>query len=307
MTLIAMTIPDDPAALSGWLEQRLLAPDFGRFIGELSVLFPAAGRSPAPAFDRWLPVALNQGLGKLPTDLLRQLLRHPAALAELQERVVTDGGPYWDVVADRSDDLTESFDAGRRALDQLLAPPPAPKATKAVTVPSEVAKRTTGRSYKAWAFTSTAVAACLAVTVGVMVVRSLLQEEKVRKADVAWGWGKPNGLALDQDRPRDYLNQLAKNVEEWNDYKPDGPTAVALRLAEFRVGCSKLMHSSYGPLKPADKDWLLAKCREWGERLDAHQQDLDRRGDRESALVRAEVDKTVELIANTLRQKAKEV
>ena len=41
MTLVTMTIPDDPAELPRWLERRLVAPDFGQFIAELSAHFPA--------------------------------------------------------------------------------------------------------------------------------------------------------------------------------------------------------------------------------------------------------------------------
>src|SRR3954464_1686548 len=108
MTLQTLTIPDDPADLPRWLEERLMAPDFGGFMAELQAHFPA-NPDAAPLrkqFERWTPVALESGLETIPLDFLQKLLRSPASLATFQERILTDGGAYWDEVADRSDDLT---------------------------------------------------------------------------------------------------------------------------------------------------------------------------------------------------------
>ena len=54
MTLHTLTIPDDPAELPRWLERRLVAPDFGRFVAELSAHFPAAADTAPPCrlYDR---------------------------------------------------------------------------------------------------------------------------------------------------------------------------------------------------------------------------------------------------------------
>ena len=69
MTLVAFTIPDDPAALPGWLERRLVAPDFGRFVAELSAVFPDRGRRTArPATSRRL---VPQGAGRRARRLSR--------------------------------------------------------------------------------------------------------------------------------------------------------------------------------------------------------------------------------------------
>ena len=92
-----------------------MAPDFGGFIAELSALFPAdPGTDPPPPLpDRWLTVALTDGLQPLPPDLLTRLLRHPPLLAALQERIALDGGAYWDTVSERSDDPRDPFVRGR--------------------------------------------------------------------------------------------------------------------------------------------------------------------------------------------------
>ncbi|WP_439630316.1 hypothetical protein [Gemmata sp.] len=318
MTLHTMTIPDEPAELPRWLERQLVSPDFGRLVAELLAHFPSPpGDAPSqPLLDRWLSTAMRDGLGPVPAEVLSQLLRHPPTLAAFQERIALDGGPYWDSVLLQSDDLRDAFERGKLSLDRVLAaddtPPAATKqatrkaSPKAVpkSVPSGQVKPSPGRGYKVWAFASTAVAACLVVAVGYLATRGP-DEPALPKAQIAWGWGKPSGLALDQQSPKGYLNKLADSAEEWSAYQPSDATGVGTRVAELRIGCTRLMHSAYGPLTPADKAWLLEHCREWGRRLDGHQQALDAGSD--PLVVRAAVDETVQLIAATLRAKAKQL
>jgi hypothetical protein len=288
-----------------------MAPDFGRFVAELLAHFPAGSSTALPRdlFDQWLPVALEEGLDPLPSEVLNQLLKHPAALAKFQERIVTDGGAYWDDVLERSDDLSAAFERGKRSLERLISADRPRSNTKANAkstpkpVPSEVGKRSRGR-YKVWAIVSTGVAACLAVAVGLLAMRGP-DEPPVPKSQIAWGWGKPSGLAADQSKPKDYLNKLAANAEEWTLHQPSDAAGVGARIAEFRLGCTRLMHSPYGPLSPADKEWLLEHCRTWAKRLDGHQQALDMGTD--PLMVRVEVAETVRVIAATLREKAKQV
>lgn len=316
MTLHTMTVPDDPSELPRWLERRFVAPDFGRFIAELVAHFPAASDSPPSrqVLDKWLPVAMEEGLEPLPPDVLNQLLRHPATLAAFQERIVTDGGAYWDEVLDRSDELSAAFERGKRSLEEIVSAdrPRSRKRTapnvrpelRSKTDRSAVAKQTAGRGYKVWALASTGVAACLAVAIGVMAARGP-DEPPVPKSQIAWGWGKPSGLAADQSTAKAYLNKLAANAEEWSLHQPTDAAGVGMRIAEFRSGCTRLMHSPYGPLVPADRDWLLEHCREWARILDAHQQALDNGAD--PLTVRADVDETARKIATTLREKARQV
>jgi hypothetical protein len=312
MTLLTMTIPDDPAELARWLERRLMAPDFGRFVAELSAHFPAAPGAPQPRhlLDRWLPVALDEGLEPIPADVLVQLLRHPAVLAAFRERVVTDGGAYWDDVPATSDDLSGRFERGKRSLERVLSTDGSPRGGEATpsawpkASPSGGAKRTGAPGYKIWAIVSTGVAACLVVAV-VWQAGGRPDDRPIPKAQIAWGWGKPGGLATDQSNPKDYLNKLAANAEEWSLHRPGDASGVGTRIAELRLGCTRLMHSTYGPLTPDDRAWLLEHCRAWAKVLDRHQQALDAGTD--PLAVRAEVDEAVRGMAVTLREKARRV
>lgn len=311
MTLLTMTVPDDPAELPRWLEQRLLAPDFGQFLAELTAHFPvtAGAEGPHHLMDQWLPVALEEGLAPIPPDVLSQLLRHPAVLAEFQEKVVINGGPYWDELLDASGAISESLRRGKVSLERVLSADRSPAvkvvaATPRKSVPSGPIRRDRGRGYRIWAMSSTAIAVCLVAAVAWLATRGP-EEPPVLKSQIAWGWAKPSGLAVDQPDPRDYLNKLAANAEEWSLYRPSDANGIATRIAEMRLGCTRLMHSGYGPLSPADKAWLLEHCREWAKTLDQHQQALDAGAD--PLTVRAGMDETIRDIAATLREKAKQV
>jgi len=310
-----MTVPDEPSELPRWLERRLTAPDFGGFVAELLAHFPAAPRStpsrpPRRVSDRWLAVALTEGLDSIPAKVLSQLLRQPAAILAFQERIVTEGGPYWDEVMNRSDDVSGPFERGKRFLEEVFSTSAPPSNHQVVrktgpkAILSRTAKRTGGRGSRIWAMASTGVAACLAVALVYLAFRGP-DEPAGPKSQIAWGWGKPSGLATNQSSARDYLNKLAANVEEWSLHQPGDAAGVGARIAEFRTGCTRLMHSNYGPLTPADKAWLLDQCRAWAKILDGHQQALDSGVD--PLTVRAEVDETVRAIAATLREKAKQV
>jgi hypothetical protein len=313
VTLHSLTVPDDTAELPDWLERQLMAPDFGTFIAELSALFPTIPGIDPPRhlLDKWQTVALTDGLRPIPPNVLTQLLKHPQLLAALQERIALDGGTYWDAVSDRSDQLRAPFERGRQALDQMLAADTASKLTntansidRASRADPKPANWGHGWGYKSWAVISTGVAASLAVAVGILALRQP-QAPTIPKPQIAWGWAKPGGLADDLSNPKDYLNKLAANVEEWSLYRPSDPTNLGVRIAEFRTGCTRLIHSPYAQLTPADKAWLLEHCRTWAKELDGQLQALDRGAD--ALAVRASVDETVRSVTAALREKAQQL
>jgi hypothetical protein len=306
MTLLTMTIPDDPAELAAWLEQRLMAPDFGRFVTELSAMSTAAPGERQPArqlLGDWLPHALTSGLRELPPQLLRRLLRQPATLADLQEIILTEGGGYWDSVLRRSDELTAAFDRGKGSLGAIVAPGPAAVKTRPDPVPATLPFRPRERRYRLWAWCSTAAAACLAVIVGVLLWRAGQPTEA--PPAIAWGWAKPSGIPAKDVPPREYLDKLADAAEEWFKKRPEDAAGVAKRLNEFRSGCSQLILAAHEPLTPADRDWLVERCRVWAGKLDGHLTALE--AGREPLQVREEADKTVTALVKALRDRAAQV
>jgi hypothetical protein len=314
VTLVAFTIPDDPARLPGWLEARLVAPDFGRFVAELSAAYPERGRA-VPArqlLGDWYRKALADGLAGVPTGVLQQLLRHPRCLLELQEAVLAEGGAYWDEVANRAAELGPAVERGRSALEAVLAPAPTQAnperqrrgeaSTPSLTVGVRPEKP---RSYRTWALVSSALAACLLVAVGYLTLVKEPGPGGTEVAAVNWGWAKPGGIPQGAQKPAVYLNALANASEEWFDQRPEDAAGVAKRMNEFRAGCSQLIFSPHAPLAQADRDWLVERCRAWAKKLDDHLTELEHGAD--ALKVRTDADETVRKLQAALRERATQV
>ena len=307
MTLVAFTIPDDPAQLPSWLESRLVAPDFGRLVAELAAAHPSRGRSDLPArqlMGEWHARALSEGLSAVPPGELQQLLRHPRSLLELQEAVLTEGGAYWDEVASRADELTAAVERGKAALAAIFESRPAASQASSSTPVSVVRPSPAPRSYLAWAVVSTAMAACLLIAVGYLVLTGPKPGPggTTETAAIGWGWAKPGGIPQDTQKPAEYLNALAATSEEWFKQRPDDAAGVARRINEFRTGCSQLILSPHTPLAPADRDWLVERCRAWARKLDDHLTALEAGAD--PAKVRGDADDTVRKLQAALRERA---
>ena len=74
-----MTIPENPADQSAWLESLLVGPDLGRLVAELRAVHGVdePSRSLDAVLGRWADTVLRNGLSALPRENLRELLRHP--------------------------------------------------------------------------------------------------------------------------------------------------------------------------------------------------------------------------------------
>ncbi|MCA9116761.1 MAG: ThuA domain-containing protein [Planctomycetaceae bacterium] len=84
---------------------------------------------------------------------------------------------------------------------------------------------------------------------------------------VAWGWNRPD--AIDPTLPAGaYLNRLAETAAEWNAEQPQSVAGLARRIAEFRLGCSRLLTAEHAPLPEPEKKVLLERCRNWAKNFD---------------------------------------
>ena len=319
MNLVAMTIPDDPTELPRWLERRLVSSDFARFVAELSAAHPERSKDRLPArqlLGDWYRKALADGLAGVPVGVLKQLLRHPKCLLELQEAILTEGGTYWDAVVNRADDLTPAFDRGKAALEAMFGsrtqpnpPTPFPRREGGFESPSpsgggvgEGSSRP-ARSYRTWAIVSSALAACLLVAVGSLTLRGPRQTEV---AAANWGWAKPGGIPNEAPKPAEYLNGLANAADEWFDKRPEDAAEVARRINEFRTGCTQLIFSPHAPLAQKDKEWLVGRCRDWAKKLDEHLTALET-PNADPRKIRGEADETIRKLQGALRERAGQV
>jgi hypothetical protein len=311
MRLIALEIPDDAAALAGWLEGHLVSLDLAALVAELEAVH-GAPRKPF-TLDQVLgsrrEAVLTRGLSVLRSDRLQALLLQPRLLLELQEMILMAGGPYWlrraAVPETPGTETSETLERTWQRLEPSLAGTVAP--TIALPTPGMVSTPPRRRWLGASGRWLVSLAMAAAVLVAIVVVQRWPAQPRDGHpqlrvaASPGWGWDRPG--ALPQDLPRDaYLNHLADAAHEWFNKRPDTPLALARRIAEFRQGCSVLILSPHRPLPSEDRVWLVEKCRAWATKLDTHLVAVE--AGQDPLKVRGEADETINRLIAALRERA---
>jgi len=302
MKLLVSDIPDDPAELPRWLDRHLVGLDLGALVAELTAVH---GPSDEPSLTDVLgdrrEAVLAGGLSALPAPSLRRLLRHPRLLPRLQELVLTEGGPYWRRLTEADAALQTRALRGEGRLADLFAEPAPTLPLRPAASPSP---QTRGVGWRyAMASLTTAAAVLLAVFLfREPLARRVLGTGPPPAASTAWGWEKLAAPAPGTPAP-DYLNALADAAHEWFDQRPADAPALAQRIGEMRLGCSRLILAEHTPLKdPEERRWLRDKCRAWATKFDKSLTELE--GGRPADQVREEMDGTVRKAVVTLRERA---
>jgi len=202
----------------------------------------------------------------------------------LQEQILAQGGDRWDRLArEAPDDLVER---GRirllAALDAEAAPP------HPLQIP--------------WHRRPVPVALATAASLLLAVVAFERSRPPAPSAPT-WGWARPGALPSDLSRSA-YLARLADDAAQWFRRRPDNPQALALRLNEFRQGCSTLILAEHRPLPDEDRTWLVGKCREWAVKVEAHLRAVEA-GAAPTAVLIQEADATVNALIAALRARAR--
>jgi hypothetical protein len=293
MNLVSMTIPEDPALLAGWLEQHLVGLDLAALVAELRAVHGSGHAAPINEVlgDR-RDAVLARGLSALPADRLRQLLRSPALLLDLQEMVLTEGRGYWERLP-RTADLARAVARGRE--------PCCPEA------PSAPARDVVWYR-RPWVVSlATAAAVLLAIELPRWLKPPSSAPGPAPLAAVppapgsGWGWNRPEAFPA-QGSARAYLNALADAAADWFKKRPDNAPALARRIGEFRQGCTTLIFAEHKPLPERERLWLVERCRLWARKIDEHLAQLEDGG--AVAEVRAEMDQTVTRLVDALRGEA---
>ncbi len=230
---------------------------------------------------------LQNGLGTLEVDRLRQLLRHPQLLLSLQDEIVQHGGDYWMQRPMRREEEV-ALASQWKLLESVMSP--------AVVTPAAatVQRSWLGRS---------AIAAILSAA-ATLVVAFSLRDRMVPTPAPGWGWEKPGALAVNLP-PREYLNHLADAAQDWFKKRPENASDLARRISQFRQGCSTLILAEHQALAPADRDWLRERCRAWATKLDGHLAAIEAGED--VTAVRAAADETVNKLIKAIRDRAQSV
>lgn len=283
-------LPDDPT-VPEFLERQLVGDRLALVVSELAER-PGAQRAPDSLFNHWDDVTtrlvLQHGLTRLHKEHLRQLTQRPEYLLHLQERVLLEGGPFWDTIP-RTPLIVEAAQRGRKRLLEREVPPVAPASART--------KSTTNTSARYW---MVAVSSAAAIVVGIFL-GTQFTKSPASTTEVAWGWSKPGALKQDVTAPV-YLSALADQAAEWHNARPTDAPTLAKRINELRANCSTLLLAEHRPLAAADRDWLRERCRAWSQSFD--QQLVALENGAAPNEVRAEMDKVVDKLTNALRQRA---
>lgn len=304
MNLHALDIPDAPADLAPWLERQVTGLHLAELVAELAAVHgTGTGRERRldDVLGPHLTRVLESGLSSVPHPVLRDLLRHPRSLLELQERLLIEGGAYWDSIEEPSDTVRNQVVRGWQHVSQLLGEDATATVPELRRVDPESASRPATRARRGGFVLKLLAAAALLVIGFFLGDRFGVQPPQVASG---WGWQRPGALDAGGSQA-EYLNHLADSAEEWFKKRPDTPAALAKRISEFRDGCTTLLLAEHTPLAAETKQWLRERCSAWAGKLDAHRTGLE--AGQAVPAVRDAADETIRKLINALRTKATEV
>jgi hypothetical protein len=303
-------ISEDDALLASWTEAKIAGVHVGELVAELEVLREADHTAAVPKHDgpgleptvkledvlgNRLPDICARGLAAVPAQIIRRLFREPSLLIDLQERVLTEGGPYWDKKLRESDELKKRTEAGWARLAATLPAKPSVR-----LAPESIASRPAGGAR--WFVTRFAAAAAAAVAlVGFWAWDRMQGHLQMANADC--GWNRPDAIPHGVSREQ-YFQTLADEIEECRQKRPNDPEALAQQINEVRAGCSRLILHQHD-LPKADQEWLVKKCHLWAKKFDDQLAPLE--VDKKSvAEVYAKFDETLQQAAKLLRDRTNE-
>jgi len=269
MKLVIESLPENEAALPGWLDRHLVGADLAALIAELHAIHPIPAKSP-PSLDELLAnrrdALLARGTSALPRSTMRTLLTCPSLLLELQETVLIEGGDYWEQLT-------------RQAF-------PTPSAT----IPSSHAeKQLPPKRSRRWVLGFATVAAVLVAVWGLGGFSS------------DWGWNRPSIQRGNVDASK-YMNRLADAGEEWFNELPTTAPELMQRIEDIKRGCLQLTFAEHRPLALADREWLVERCRAWAGKIE--QQRILLRDDGEVVAVQKEMDAVMRQAVDAMRKRA---
>lgn len=291
MSLTAFDLPEETQALRQWLVTQLTSADLSSVVAQLAAVHTDQDQGlmlETVCGEQWQSI-LQNGLSELTQTQLQQLLTHPYLLLELQERLLLEGGEFWQKHFLNQNDDSE-ITKGKLALqEQLNSESPSPETVQQTA------------DYQRTSFRK--IAALGLVSAALICVAVFLNQQPA--APTGWGWNRPG--ALTADVPADqYLNQLADSANEWFKKPTETKAALITRLTQFRKGCETLINAPHPQLSPEDRTWLIERCQVWAGKLDTQIVALQT-GKTDLKTADADADALVNKLIKALRTRAEEV
>lgn len=307
MNIIALDLPTDPQAWPGWLEQQLVGLELRDLVEQLEIL-QGGPEADVPKLEQvmgeqWDRVR-SDGLRVLPPATIADLIRHPRILFELQQRVLEDGGEYWERVP-RSERHRQLVQAQRERLAAALtftatnaeSPKLGDRSTDTdrsrslVAVPSEPLSVKSHRMIdRRWLLATAALAAAM-----LLALLPWYRGPNSQKF-----FARP-GLLAGTLREDDFFRQAADAIEADWDTTVSDPQDLTQQLAELRNSCNELLAADLANLSANSRAELKGRCARW---RDTFSQQLQRLSEDPGAFqkVQADANATVAKLVSVLRQ-----
>lgn len=282
MTLNSLNLPEDRQLLAEWLEELICSEHLTQTALEWEELADvrevSSSLTLAELAGEQLAEIVENGLKGLPEEDLRQLLTQPAAMLELQDRVLSHGSQYWlKRIQGAPDDST-----WERLQDQLGEP-------FAVRMPVETKSRSSRRFWSAMG-SVLAIAACLIL--GFWVIQPPAKP-------TGWGFNAPGVLESSRSEA-ELLETLANATHSWFNKRPENREDLALRLKQFDAGCQELLAAELAPLTPKTRQAVSDLCKKTRNEIAGYLAELQQGSD--PSAIRDAADQTVTTLEETLRQ-----
>lgn len=293
MKLTSLSLPIEDADRPAWLETQLVGAELRNLILELETIRgpQAAGRS-KPTLNDVLgskrTLILRNGLSSLSSPEIAWLLQHPRLLLDLQEAVLSEGGPYWQQLVQTSEPRLDTQAQWERLSARLDFT--APSSTPPVAKVAGLSNSPAGNKHTLRWLVALAACAVVAFTLW------------SRPNGPTWGFDRSGILTANVSGP-EYLESLSSAAGDWFKKRPSDSPAVATRLREFIHGCDTLIQAPHSQLSPDDRAWLVERCRTWKANLETQLANLEsNRSSPAEALDAA--DQTIRKLQDALQKRA---
>ena len=297
MNLNSLQIPDSLAETGIWLDDLLVSPDLVDTIVELEIL--AGDRlTKIQSLDGVLAGSENRvyesGLASANESVIRSLLRQPSLLLELQEKVMMNGGKYWQ---EKTNHAYSTTNAG--VVLRGLGADVSSASTSAPVDSSKPSQVVTTKSNEGWnqkQVFGLVAALAAALLVMVSIWQPWGQGSTVAKAN--WGFSK-SGLLSSDTSEAEMLEQLVDASASWHNKTPASKEQLEKRLREFDQGCKMLLNSDLPQLSATNRRAVHNACEDCRSAI-AQQLSALKSG-AGLAKVQAGSDKAIDQLTSSLR------
>lgn len=289
MNLVAFDLPDKTKEIREWLETQLTGPNISHVAAQFSAVHKDQGQKRSlddVCGELWSKI-LRDGLAGLRPVQLAQLLTQPSLLLELQERLLLEGGEFWQQRFQHHKEEQENDRIKEYLLDQIQ---------KVNTASVSVQRQT---DYMKISFQKSVILGF--ISTALVLIAVFLNQQPAKPG---WGWDRPEVLIA--DIPADqYLNQLADSANEWFNKPTETKVELLTRLQQFRHGCETLIKAPHPQLSQEDRTWLIERCQAWAAKLDDQITALDHGADLKSA--DAAANALINKLIKALRKRAQTI